>query len=402
GTVFEHLLVQSLTQFFNVGSHNHLRLEGADWNDGLDMAKENGESVAFSSMYAHNLQLLAGLLLKSGSKDVEIAAEMKMLLCRENYASPAKKNKLLNAYLAKTKFGLSGRKVRIKSLLLAANLTEKSSWMREHIRRREWLKEGFFNGYYDNKARRVEGRRGGRLRMMLASQVFPIMSGTATNEQIADILKNAERYLFDKKFKGYHLNTDFQEEQHDLGRAFSFAYGNKENGAFFNHMVVMLAYALYQRGFVKEGWRALDSIYRMSTDTEKCKIYPCLPEYFDAEGRGMYSYLTGSASWFVLTLLTGAFGVKGQCGDLLIEPKLSLEQFKGAKAVSIKRSFAGRPLQVNFSNPKMLPYGRYKITGASLNGFNLEVKKQNSFLLSRRIIIRLPHNKLNRLDIKLG
>ena len=40
-----------------------------------------------------------------------------------------------------------------------------------------------------------------------------------------------------------------------MGRAFGFSYGDKENGAFFNHMIVMLAFSLYKEGFVKEGRR---------------------------------------------------------------------------------------------------------------------------------------------------
>ena len=35
----------------------------------------------------------------------------------------------------------------------------------------------------------------------------------------------------------------------------------------------------------------------------------------DARGRGAYAYLTGSASWLLLTLLTESFGVKGRLGD---------------------------------------------------------------------------------------
>ena len=42
GTVLEHLLVQHLTVFFNVGEHNQIKLEGADWNDGMDMAAQRG------------------------------------------------------------------------------------------------------------------------------------------------------------------------------------------------------------------------------------------------------------------------------------------------------------------------------------------------------------------------
>ena len=48
GSILEHLLVQQLTAFYEVGSHNIYRLRGADWNDALDYGvSERGESVAF-------------------------------------------------------------------------------------------------------------------------------------------------------------------------------------------------------------------------------------------------------------------------------------------------------------------------------------------------------------------
>ncbi|MRR30613.1 cellobiose phosphorylase, partial [bacterium] len=63
GSLLEHMLVQHLAVFYNVGDHNLIRLEGADWNDALDMAAEKGESVAFSALYAANLSTLAQLCL---------------------------------------------------------------------------------------------------------------------------------------------------------------------------------------------------------------------------------------------------------------------------------------------------------------------------------------------------
>ena len=401
GTVLEHLLLQHLVQFFNVGRHNHIRLQGADWNDGLDMAKENGESVAFSCMYASNLKLLAELLEKSGKQNLKIAKELKILLGKINYDNVRLKQKLLSNYFKKASSCSWTEKVSINARWLAGDLRSKSEWMMQHIRRNEWLKEGFFNGYYDNLSRRVEGKKDGALRMMLTSQVFALISGVARDGQVNKILKNIEKYLFDKKINGYHLNTDFKQEQHNLGRAFSFIYGDKENGAIFNHMVVIYAYALYKRGLINEGWRALNSVYNMAIDTEKSKIYPCMPEYFNLQGRGMYSYLTGSASWFILTLLTEAFGVKGEGGSLLIEPKLSAGQFKKSANISINRIFAERNLCVTFSNPRKLDYAKYKIKKVVLNGVALNLHPAKSIYISRKIILRLAKDRQNNIGIFL-
>ncbi|MDD2680299.1 MAG: cellobiose phosphorylase, partial [Candidatus Omnitrophica bacterium] len=190
GSIFEHLLVQNLTQFFNVGSHNHIRLEGADWNDGLDMAGENGESVAFSAMYAWNLSKLAELLLRTGKKKIQLAGEISILLKHFNYNNKKEKRKILEQYFSKAGKRLSGRKIYVDAAALARNLKIKSLWMMQHIRKSEWLKDGFFNGYYDNRKRRVEGRVNGLLRMCLASQVFPVMSGVADKGQVNAIIKS--------------------------------------------------------------------------------------------------------------------------------------------------------------------------------------------------------------------
>lgn len=324
-TVLNHIILEHKRPFTKLGQNGNFLLEGGDWNDGIDMAKEKGESVAFTAAYAGNLSELSHLLEKI------------------NY-----------------------KKEAIKELRRKANR------IIEHIRKNEWItvKSGysFFNGYYDNKGRRVEGDHKKGVRMTLTGQVFPIMSGVATESQALEAYRSAKKYLWDNKLHGFRLNTDFGEIYPELGRAFSFAYGEKENGGFFSHMNVMFANALYKRGLVKEGYEVLNSIYNMCMNTKTSKIYPGLPEYFNSDGRGMYHYLTGSASWLVLTMLTEIFGVCGYMGDLVLQPKLVKEQFKYSTIISIKTHFASRNIKVNYINPKRLDYGIYKIEQIDING----------------------------------
>ena len=77
--------------------------------------------------------------------------------------------------------------------------------------------DGWFNGYYDNHGRKVEGVMDESVRMMLTGQVFAIMSGTATEDQVESICRSADKYLYDQKAGGYRLNTNFHEEKFDLG-----------------------------------------------------------------------------------------------------------------------------------------------------------------------------------------
>ena len=352
-TVLEHILLQHKRPFTRLGSHGNFLLEGADWNDGLDMAKEKGESVAFTAAYAGNLFELSDLLEKINYKR-EIIDELRQ-----------KAN------------GLAGR-----------------------IRRDEWIKinsgHSFFNGYYDNLGQRVEGGHENGVRMTLAGQVFPIMSGIATGGQVSEIYKSAKKYLWDPELKGFRLNTDFKEIQPNLGRAFGFAYGEKENGAFFSHMNAMFAYAFYKRGFAKEGFEVISSIYNMCLNTSVSRIYPGVPEYFNSDGRGMYHYLTGSASWLLFTMLTQAFGVAGEMGSLVINPKLVKEQFGKSGKVSVSAGFAGKRIIVNYYNPGKLDYGEYKIGNISIN--NKSVKE---LPVKREEFLNLAEKPVNAIDVQL-
>lgn len=303
GTVLEHLLLQNLCAFYEVGEHNHCRLRGADWNDALDMAPERGESVAFSNAYAGNLRELAACLEqyknKTGKKEVVILQEILQLLDRDEakYDSPEEKKRVLARYGKACRHTVGGKTAAVKIDELVENLREKADWMQDHINRTEWVRDrdgdGWFNGYYDNNGRQVEGENENGVRMMLTGQVFAIMGGTADEERIRSIVKSADKYLYDRRAGGYRLNTDFHERKTDLGRMFGFAYGEKENGAVFSHMAVMYANALYQRGFARKGYQALQTLADAAMDFGTSKIYPGIPEYFNAKGRGMYHYLTG-------------------------------------------------------------------------------------------------------------
>lgn len=394
GTILEHLLVQHLTAFYDVGEHNNLKLHGADWNDGLDMAEKHGESVAFSALYGGNLTDIAELLKYLRDikkvKSIELAEELQLLLTGNNevYDNVEEKQSILKNYCDKCKHNISGKVANIDCDELISNIEEKAKWLKEHIQRNEWISNNdgysWYNGYYDNNARRVEGDGESGTRMMLTGQVFTIMSNTATEEQVESIIKSADKYLYDKSVGGYRLNTNFNEVKTDLGRMFGFAYGHKENGAVFSHMDIMYANALYQRGFVLEGFKVIDTLYSHCNNFDVSRIYPGVPEYINEKGRGMYHYLTGSASWLILTVLTEMFGIKGEMGDLLFKPKILARQFNDESKASIKMNFAERRLKVEYINSYNKEYGEYKVSEVYIDG--QEYKFYGQPVIKRKVI----------------
>lgn len=377
GTVLEHVLIQLLTAFYDVGEHGHMRLRGADWNDALDMAKERGESVAFTALYGQNLVQLGEMLLHlkdEGVEKVSLLEELFILLLEEEGLNDDReaKQKRLYHYCDVVRHTVSGVKKEISVSELSENLIEKGNWIKEHIRKTERItnKEGYswYNSYYDNNGERVEGDFTQGVRMMLTGQVFAVMSGVASEEEVKEITAAADHYLYSKELGGYRLNTDFKELKTDLGRMFGFAYGSKENGAVFAHMAVMYANALYQRNFVAEGYKVINSLYSHLSDFEKSRIYPGIPEYIGDNGRGLYHYLTGSASWLLLTVLTEMFGVKGEYGDLLLEPKLLKDQFEEGGLAALEFIFAERRLKITYINSERKDFGEYYIGKVLIDG----------------------------------
>lgn len=409
GTVLEHILLQHLSAFYDVGEHGNMRLRGADWNDALDMAKERGESVAFTAAYAGNMEDIADLLLRmrneKGIEKVSVLKEMKLLLTDESavYDSVEAKQELLAKYCDFCKHQVSGETMEVDTQELADNLKAKALWLKEHIRKNEWISnaEGYewFNSYYDDNGRRVEGDHENGVRMMLTGQVFSIMSGTADDEQVKKIAAAADKYLYAPEVGGYRLNTDFKEIKTDMGRMYGFAYGQKENGAVFCHMAVMYANALYKRGFAKEGYKVIKSLYDHAGNVEKSRIYPGVPEYIDPKGRGVYHYLTGAASWLLLTVLTEMFGVKGEYGNLKLEPKLVKEQFNQENEACAHLEFEGKKICVKYVNSQKKNYGEYEIKEIIMNG---QLVSSNDGVIGKEYFAACKHSKENDIVVVLG
>jgi len=404
GSILEHLLVENLTAYYNVGEHGNIRIEDADWNDGFDMASIRGETVAFTHLYIGNLKKLIQVLelfLTQGIYEWTFFEEFRHLIDDEDVIAitPEHKRAKLNRYFDSVTTKITGNQIHLSAKELILDLRNKYLRMEKHLNQFEWVTSkdgrfGSFNGYYDNFGERVESLDN-PVRMTLTGQVFPLMAHNASHSQIDFIVKTAKAFLYSDSVKTYRLNTLFGENKMNLGRFMGFAYGHKENGAFFSHMTIMYAYSLIDNGFVFEGEQIIDDLKDYLLNINQSKILPGIPEYIDPEGRGMYHFLTGSASWVIITVVEQMFGVKSRYGELIIQPQLQKHHFRDGMA-KINVLFHGKLLKVTYLNPKNLNYGQYSILSASLNAFALNHE-------SNRVIIELSQvNEDGEIIIHLG
>jgi cellobiose phosphorylase len=351
GTILEHLLIQNLTGFHNTGEHGYVRLEGADWNDGLDQAKRRGETVAFTHMYAKNIMVLSALIDRLAVDQIDIYQGIESLLKPEA--------KIADYFRYIDRF--DGYRQTYKTSDLVKTLREigekRIAFLRDNA-----FQNGCYCSYFDDYGQPLE--RNGSL--YLTGQAIALMSNIPTKEQARSMVDICRERLFDHDLGGYRLNSEAKHDFLSIGRAFAFAYGHKENGAVFSHMAIMYAYGLYRYGFVKEGREALISILQRA-QKEGSKTWVGIPEYFNDRGIGKYFYLTGSASWILKVLRDEVFGVHMVFGVVSLEPKLVKADFIAGKATMTLDLF-GKTRTITYHNPKRLDYGEYQIESLKVEG----------------------------------
>ena len=367
GSLLEHLLIQNLVAIHNLGKNGNVRLEDADWNDAMDMAHEDGETVAFTFFYAKNLKTLIDVLEalhKKGIKDVELFDSLSHLLTWPN--NPKASQSLLETYFKAASLSVSQTQ-SVKVDFLIEKLDTIASSVITHLLENEWVKQaenGYFNSYYD--AQGVAFDKQGNS-MSLIGQTFALLSKTLPEEKAIALSKAAKDRLYVKDIQGYVLNTIEDKMHLNRGRQYGFAYGHKENGAMFSHMAMMYAYGLYEYNLVNEGREVWHNLYCQTLMTQQAQMYPGIPEYLTPEGRGMYPYLTGSASWFLLMNVQQVFGLHMQFGSLYLVPKLTREDFIDHNA-SIHTWISGEVRTLTYHNPHHLTYGEYCIEKVVQNG----------------------------------
>jgi cellobiose phosphorylase len=184
--------------------------------------------------------------------------------------------------------------------------------------------------------------------------------------------KSARKYLRDPVTKGLRVSTEFKDVKLDFGRVTGYVFGYKEHGSTWNQQNIMYAYGLYRHGLVKQGGQLLEATVGRALNSGRTRLFPCIPSFFNRQGRGDYSYLTGSSSWLLVTLATQVYGVRGDFGDLVIAPQLSLKHFGGARRATLHGSFRGRTIAVTFENPDGLEWNKYEVATVEINGQSLD------------------------------
>lgn len=372
GTIFEHLLLQNIIGYFNTGTNGFTRLEDADWNDGLDMANEKGETVPFTMFYFNNIRVIIDILENIDNDEIVILQALKELIYEEINLNMYFDN--VSKYEKLNKVNLSKRAL-INQLEKLVNI--KSNFIKDNA----VMNNSHYKSYVNNDGDFLDDGKN----ISLTAQAMALLNEVPSDELANDVAKFTKDALFDQAIGGYRLNSNYEEVMTNMGRAYGFAYGHKENGAVFCHMATMYTFGLYKYNLVSYGYESVKTLLDQALKPES-NILAGVPEYFNENGVGKYPFLTGTASWLIKLLREQVFGINFKYGVLTFNPKLKDQDFIKGKAV-IRTYLFGEFRTVTYINQKNIDYGNYKVSKIIID--NEDVDKNEFKSLSGDVEVHL-------------
>jgi len=287
-TLLEHLIKSLQLSMNSLGSHKLPLMGGGDWNDGMNRVgiKGKGESVWLGFFLYENINLFMKVMKKFDKK-----------------------------------FDLS--KYETFNEKLNNNLNKKA-----------WDGDYYLRAFFDN-GDKLGSHENSECKIDLISQSFAIISGVANKERTESSIKCVEKQLVDENHGIVKLLTPpFKKSLNNPGYIMDYPRGIRENGGQYTHAVSWYLMALIQAGYHDRAYRYYQMINPVNrTDTfERTNSYKIEPYVIaadiysakDREGRGGWSWYTGSAGWFYKVAVQDILGLHKIGSKLKINPKIAI------------------------------------------------------------------------------
>ncbi|MFK2874877.1 cyclic beta 1-2 glucan synthetase [Dyella lipolytica] len=284
-TLYEHC-VRAIERGMARGPHGLPLIGTGDWNDGMNRVGEKGtgESIWLGFFLHQVLTEFAGTARRHNDEAFAKRCE-----------DEAKK--------------------------LAASL-EQNGWDGEWYRR-AYFDDGTPLGSKQNEECRIDS----------IAQSWSVLSGVASQERRHQAMESLDKYLVKREAGIIQLlDPPFDRSSLDPGYIKGYVPGVRENGGQYTHAAVWATMAFAAMGDARRAWELLRMISPISHGTGEGRIdvYKVEPYviaadvYYGAphQGRGGWTWYTGSAGWMYRLILESLLGLRVEGESLYIEPVL--------------------------------------------------------------------------------
>ncbi|MCC6604076.1 MAG: hypothetical protein IT327_12750 [Anaerolineae bacterium] len=276
--VLEHAATQ--------GRHGLPLMGGGDWNDGMNRVgiHGQGESVWLGWFLAATLQAFAELCQERGD----------------------------------------GERAR--------QLREQARAYREAIETEAWDGDWYLRAFYDDGTP-LGSQQNRECRIDAIAQSWAVLSGLGDSNRVRQAMTAVEQQLINEEQRLLLLFTPpFDQTRQDPGYIKGYLPGIRENGGQYTHAALWTIWAYAELGQTEKAealFRLINPIYRADTP-EKAAHYGVEPYVIAADvygvaphqGRGGWTWYTGSSGWMYRLGIEGILGLR-RCGDMLqIKPQI--------------------------------------------------------------------------------
>ena len=286
GTLLEHIEKSLKLSMNSLGRHKIPLMGGGDWNDGLNKVgiKGKGESV-WLGFFLHEII----------NDFLSLAKEFKLDIETDKYES----------------------------------FNEK---LKDNLNKKAWDGQWYLRAFYDN-GDKLGSKDNNECKIDLISQSFSILSDVVSREQREVVINSVEQYLVDPKAKLIKLLTPpFHKTLNNPGYIMNYPRGVRENGGQYTHSVSWYLIALIKSGYSDRAYNYYQMInpINRSLDEDSVQQYKVEPYVLAAdiysatgrEGRGGWTWYTGSAGWFYKVGIMDILGLQKHGDKLVLSPHI--------------------------------------------------------------------------------
>jgi cellobiose phosphorylase len=287
-TLWDHC-VRALDRGMRYGSHGLPLMGGGDWNDGMNRVgrQGSGESVWLAFFLHDVLDSFAKLAQRRGD-----------LAYAEKCRSEAR--------------GLS-----------------------ERIDANAWDGRWYLRAFFDD-GRPLGSAKNSHCQIDLLPQAWAVLSGAADPHRAQQALEAALERLVDSRAAMIRLfEPPFDGTEMDPGYIRGYVPGVRENGGQYTHAAIWAVMAVARLGNAQEAWRLFSLLnpIRHADSPQRASQYKVEPYVVAAdvysakghEGRGGWTWYTGSAGWMYRLLVEDLLGLRLEVDTLTFLPLLPAE-----------------------------------------------------------------------------
>ncbi|MCD9019388.1 GH36-type glycosyl hydrolase domain-containing protein [Parachryseolinea silvisoli] len=217
----------------------------------------------------------------------------------------------------------------------ASECAHQASQLKRNIHDNAWDGGWYIRAYYDDGTP-LGSSRNVECRIDSISQSWSVLSegGDPERSQVAMEAVNKHLVRRDRALIQL-LDPPFDKSEKDPGYIKGYVPGVRENGGQYTHAAVWMIMAFAKLGDHRRTWELLNMINPLNhgRDPKEIAVYKAEPYVIAAdvygvaphEGRGGWTWYTGSAGWVYQLIIEWFFGLKRQGDRLLVTPCLPPE-----------------------------------------------------------------------------